>query len=174
MLTTLTRKFCPLLTMALATVGCGKKITDATVAQGDSSVNNQELSSIYHLSLNSQIERYAQYRLPEPAIFSFPEAVRVVAGTPTNQVLEISYDVQEEDDSFFLIKCFYSPIPQRTDYMALSGCVNQFNQSIGSSTSDYQLPLRKDHIIQLKFSNPNENSLIINATYQMNWVTPTI
>lgn len=174
MLNTLTRKFCPLLTLAFATVGCGKKITDATVDRGNSSVNNQELSSIYHLSFNSQIERFAQYRLPEPAKFFFPESVRVIAGTPTNQVLEISYDVNEEDDSFFLMKCFYSAAPARPDYLALSSCVNHENQSIDGSMYNYQFPLRKDQIIQLKFSDPNESSLIVNATYQMNWVLPSL
>lgn len=174
MLTTVTKKLCPLLTLAFATVGCGKKIGDATVGRGDTSLNNQELSSIYHLSLNSQIERYAQYRLPEPASFYFPEFVDVVAGTITNQVLEISYDVNELDTDFFLMKCYYSPTNVKPNSLILTNCVNQFNQNIDGSMYDYKLPLRKDHIIQLKFSDPNESSLVVNATYRMNWVVPTL
>lgn len=169
MLFNLTRKICPLMTLAIATIGCGKKITQADARPGNST-DYQETSSTFIIGLDGSKETMKEVRLPESAQFFFPDRLQVLSGDTNGKLVEIAYDVDEFDNDYFRYKCAY--VPSINPYeMTLDKCVNDDEYDIGD-VSNYEFPFRRNAIIQMRFSGAPAQDLNVEAIYSMDWIAP--
>ena len=86
MLNNLTCKLLPLMYLALATTGCGKKIAESS-NQLFFQIENQELPSTYIVRIDGSIESRKNYLMPLPAQFEIPDRLRVKSGSTLNKVV---------------------------------------------------------------------------------------
>lgn len=169
MLFKMTRKICPLMSLAIATIGCGKKITEADSRPG-SSVENQEIPSTFVIGLDGARSSRKIVRLPEAARFYIPDRLQVIYGDTNGKVVEIAYDVDEDDDDIYRFKCAY--VSSINPYeMTLDKCVNDDEVDYGD-ISNYEFPLKKNSIIQMRFTGAPARGLSVEAIYSMRWVAP--
>jgi hypothetical protein len=169
MLITLTRKICPLMTLAIATIGCGKKITQADARPGNST-ENQEIPSTFVIGLDGSSQSRKEVRLPESARFYIPDRLQVLSGNTNGKFVEIAYDVDEDDDDFYRFKCAY--VSSINPYeMTLDKCVNDDEIDYGD-VSNYEFPLKRNAIIQMRFTGAPAQDLNVEAIYSMKWIAP--
>jgi hypothetical protein len=169
MLTTLTRKLCPLLSLAIASLGCGKKIADAETQSGRSR-DNQELPSTHVLRLDgSQVSRKLFF-MPEDVNFKVPDRLRVLIGQTTGKQVEISYEVNEYDRDDFQFKCTYTASHNPSE-MILDKCVDYHDYDFGD-VSGHTFGLRQNDAIEMKFTGANASDMVVDAIYSMKWIVP--
>ncbi len=169
MLTMLTRKLCPLLSLAIATIGCGKKITDAETKPGRTS-ENQELPSAYVIKLDGSQASRKNYYLTEDAQFKVPDRLLVRAGNTAGKIVEIAHDVNEYDSEDYFYKCSYKAAPNPNE-MILDKCVDYDGDDFGD-VSNHVFTLYKNRVLQMRFAGAPSADLIVEAIYSMNWVYP--
>ena len=167
MLKNLTYKFWPLVYLALATFGCGKKIAEPS-NQSSFQIENQELPATYVVRLDGSMESRRNYLMPLPAQFEIPDRLRIKSGSSLNKVVEISYDVNEFDDDDFQFKCSYAASVNSNE-MILKNCVDYDGDDFGD-ISGHQFGLRSNDIIQLRFTGASSTDLVVEAIYSMNWI----
>lgn len=167
MLTTLTRKLCPLMSLAIATIGCGKKVNDADT-QPARSTENQELPSAYVIRLDGSQMSSKNNRMVGNAQFKVPDAVIVRTGSSAGKAVELAYNVNEYDSEDFDFKCMYAPSsdPSR---LALTKCVDYDGEDLGD-VSNETFRLYKNDIIQMRFTGAQSSDLIVEAIYSMKWI----
>lgn len=169
MLTTLTRKLCPLLSLAMATIGCGKKLEDAET-KSRRSTENQELPSTYVIQLDGGQVYHKNYFLTESAQFKIPDRIRVRQGSTSGKVVEIAHDVNEYDGEDFFYKCSYKASANPNE-MILDKCVDYDGDDFGD-VSNHIFTLYKNEVVQMRFAGAPSADLIVEAIYSMNWIYP--
>lgn len=165
MLLALTRKFCPLLGLALATVGCGKKISEADT-QPANNTENQELPSTYIIQLDGSLHSKQSFILPKNALFQIPDSIKVRSGSTQNKVVDIVYDVDLYDPDVFDFKCSYVTSSNPSE-MILNYCENDNGNDFYDTTSYF--PLKEGQQIVMKFSGAPSPDLLVEAFYFMRW-----
>lgn len=167
MLKALTRKLCPLMSLAIATMGCGKKITEPK-AQPARQTQNQELPSTYIIRLDGSEASRKNFYMPGPAQFEIPDRLIVRQGSTIKKVVEIAYDVNEFDSDDYQFKCSYysSYSPQE---MILTSCVDYDGNDFGDLAGQ-KFTLRYNDIIQMRFTGASASDLIVEAIYSMKWI----
>lgn len=165
MLLALTRKFCPLLGFALATVGCGKKISEAK-SQPAHNTENQELPSTYIIQLNGNLQSSQTYTIPKNTLFRLPDRILVRSGTTRNKVVDIVYDVDPYDTDVFDFKCSYVASSNPSE-MILNYCENDNGNDFYDTTTYF--PLKEGQKIMMKFSGASSPDLLVEAIYSMRW-----
>ena len=167
MLNNLTCKLLPLMYLALATTGCGKKIAEPS-NQTSFQIENQELPATYIVRLDGSIESRKNYLMPLPAQFEIPDRLRVKSGSTLNKVVEISYDVNKFDNDDFQFKCSYVASVNSNE-MILKKCIDYDGDDFGDISAQ-QFSLRSSDIIQLRFTGASSTDLVVEAIYSMNWI----
>jgi hypothetical protein len=167
MLNTLTRKLCPLMYLAIATVGCGKKITESTSATVRQT-ENQELPSAYVITINGAENSRKNYWLPQPAQFEIPRRLRVNQGTTFQKGVDISFDVNEFDSDDYQFRCSYVPSSDPSE-MRLKSCFDYDGNDFGDVTG-HQFSLRTNDIIQIRFTGAQADDLEVDAVFSMKWI----
>lgn len=167
MLLTLTRKLCPLMSLAIATIGCGKKIAEQKTTTARLT-ENQELPSAYVIRLDGTEGSRKNYTIPRPTQFEIPERLKVRQGNTTNKIVEIAYDVNQFDSEDFQFKCMYVPSPNPSE-MTLSKCVDYDGDDFGN-VSGHKFALRFKDIVQMRFTGAPASDLVVEAIYSMNWI----
>lgn len=167
MLRTLTRKLCPLMSLAIVTVGCGKKIQEPK-AEPTRQSHNQEISSIYKLVLNGSEASYKNYTLPKSAQFEIPKLINVVEGLSEGKKIEIAFDVDEFDSNDFHFKCSYVSSPSQVTFMVLSGCEDYDGYRFDVDQQIF--PQRKGSILQIRFAGSTGKDLSVEAVFGMTWI----
>lgn len=168
MLTLLTRKLCPLLSLAVVTIGCGKKINEGKGSSANQTTQNQERPSTYILRLDGRTETSKQYKTPQYVRrFQIPEELVVRSGNPQGVEVQVAYQVDEEYDDFYNYRCNYiaSANPTR---MVLKECVDIDDYNYGDVSNQW-FSLDQDEIIQLKFVNDKSNNVVVDIIYNMEW-----
>lgn len=167
MLATVTRKLCPLMTLAIATIGCGKKINDAD-AQPARQTENAEIPSAYVIRLDGSNTSRTYERIPQNAQFKIPERLNVQAGDTANKIVEIAYEVNEYDPDDYLYKCSYksSSVPHE---MVLDKCVDYDDHDFGD-VSEQTFTLYRNDIIQMRFTGASASDVVVEAIYSMKWL----
>lgn len=165
MLLTLTRKICPLLSLAIATVGCGKKISEPKALPA-SSTENQELPSTYIIQLDGSEASSKTYTLPRNTLFQIPERLKVRAGATLNKVVDIIYDVDPYDSDVYDFKCSYVTSSNPAE-MKLTYCQNDNGNDFYDITTFF--PLKEGQSIVMKFTGASSPDLIVEAIYSMKW-----
>ena len=169
MLHMLTRKLCPLLSLAIASIGCGKKIAE-TKTQPGLITENQELPSAYVIRLDGSQSSRKNYFLTEDAQFKIPDRLLVRQGSTAGKVVEIAHDVNEYDSNDYFYKCSYKASANPNE-MILYKCVDYDGDNFGD-VSSHIFTQYKNEIIQMRFSGAQASDLIVEAVYSMNWVYP--
>jgi hypothetical protein len=166
MLTSFARKICPLITLAIATMSCGKKIQDPNPAPSRKT-ENQTIPSTYIIKLDGAEASRKNYFMPEYGQFEIPDRLKVRSGVTTNKVVEIAYEVNKYEDDDFQFKCIYVASSNQSE-MILSDCVDYDGDSFGNM-SGHIFGLRKDDIIQLRFTGAQAQDLVVEVIYSMSW-----
>jgi hypothetical protein len=169
MLTTLTRKLCPLLSLAIFTLGCGKEISEPETQLGRTR-DNQEIPSTFVLRLDGTQTSKKVYYMPEDASFKIPDRLNVKSGATNGKMVEIIYQIDKYDSEYFQFGCSYVPSINSTE-MLLQRCFDYENNDFGD-VSRQIFALYKNDSIQLKFKDSSRSDLIIEAIYNMNWIIP--
>jgi hypothetical protein len=168
MLTMLTRKLCPLMTLAIATLGCGKKITEDSSKVTKPDRQNIQLPSSYMIQLDGSKDSRLSYELPAAANFEIPDRIKVKQGKPIGKTVEIAHNLNPYDSNQYDFKCTYKSIGSDLE-MVLQKCATM-NEDF--SDIEYQLPqiLDEKDIIQIRFTGPSASDLIVEAFYSMDWI----
>lgn len=166
MLKTWSLKLCPFLTLAMATVGCGKKISENAGSPASQTQNQQRPSSLI-LRLNSDDQSSLQYRMPQPGRFTIPESLIVRSGNPIGRKVEISYNVDPTFDDDYDYKCNYISKGSSSE-MFLDKCLD-YNDGNFGDVSEQTFALYQDEIIQVRFTDSSSNPLSLDIIYNMTW-----
>lgn len=167
MLKSLTKKLCPLMSLAITTLSCGKKISESH-AGPTIQTQNQVLPSSYVLRLDGLGASWQQTRLPKNAQFEVPSRIRVRAGDSVNKVVELSFDVNNYDSEDFQFKCIYQGVPSEAD-LILDKCINYDGDHLGD-VRGYIFTLYQNDIIQINFTGDTAQDLIVDAVFSMRWI----
>lgn len=166
MLNGLTRKFCPFLTLALATISCGKKITDPKSGPSRTT-ENQEPSSTVMLTLDGSTgSSTLTYKMPRNGRFELPDQLRVT-GNKSNQIVEVRYDVDPYDSDLFEFKCSYSA--STSEIMRLNKCESWYGGDFGD-LSGITFGFKKDTIFEMRFGATGPHDLKVNIFYDITWL----
>lgn len=166
MLNTLTRKLCPFVTLAIATIGCGKKIADPE-SQPARQTENQELPSAYVLRLDGSESSKKDYPMVRSANFRIPDMLKVRQGDTSGKVVEIAFDVNPYDSDDYEFKCSYTASANASE-MKLVNCVNYDGDDYGD-VSNEEFRLYKGDLIQMRFAGAPSQGLIVEAIFSMKW-----
>ncbi len=169
MLNLMTRKLCPLLSLAIATIGCGKKISDAETQPGRTT-ENQELPSAYVIKLDGSQTSRKNYFLTEDAQFRIPDRLLVRDGSTAGKVVEIAHDVNQYDSEDYFYKCSYKASPNPNE-MILDKCVDYDGDDFGD-VSSHVFTLYKNEVVQMRFAGAAASGLVVEAIYSMTWIYP--
>lgn len=165
MLLALARKICPILSLAIATVGCGKKISEAQTEPARS-IENQELPATYIIRLDGSEYSSQTYILPRNASFQIPDRLKVRTGSTLNKVVDIIYDVDQYDSDVYDFKCSYVTSSSPNE-MTLTYCENDNGNDFYDTVSLF--PIKEGQSIVMKFSGASSPDLVVEAIYNMNW-----
>lgn len=166
MLCKLIRKLCPLMSLAIATTGCGKKISDSS-PKSSRQTQNQELPSAYVIRLDGSQGSKKDYFMPLPTRFTIPDLVRVRAGSTSGKQVDIVYDANQYDSDDYQFKCTYIPASTPSE-MRLKNCVDYDGMDFGD-VSSHVFNLYHNDVIQIRFSGAPAPDLIVDAVYSMKW-----
>ncbi len=167
MLTTLTHKLCPLLTLLVATMSCGKKIAD-TKSGPEQQIQNQVTPKTYILELDGTKASIMNHPLPRAARFEIPDRLKVRRGSTAGKAVEIAYDVNKFDSEDFEFRCNYVPSANPSEFV-LKKCVDYDGDDFGDLTG-HQFSLRTNEIIQLRFTGAPARDLTVEVIYSMDWI----
>lgn len=154
------------MSLAIATIGCGKKVTEGDT-QAARNTENQELPSAYIIRLDGSQASRKQFTMIEAAKFGIPDILKVRSGSTAGKSVEIAYDVNEYDSDDFQFKCTYAASGNPNE-MALQKCVDYDNDDFGD-VSNHEFTLYKHDIIQMRFTGATSTDLVVEAIYSMKW-----
>ena len=166
MLTILTRKLCPLMSLAIASVGCGKKINEPK-SELSRQTEGQKVPSAYVMRLDGSKASTSLYAIPGDATFLIPDKLIVRSGSTTSKEVEVSYNIDEFDTEIYDYKCIYIAT-SNPSYMKLEKCID-YNGSDFGDVSEARFSLEKHQLIQMKFTGARASDLVVESIHTMNW-----
>src|SRR5687768_10350162 len=105
MLSILTKRLCPLMSLALA-FGCGKKINDPKTTPGGSNEEpRQELPSDFSLTINEAQSPITTYKLIRNGWFQLPATLYAREASAIGKQVKIYYNLRSNGDYEF--RCTY-------------------------------------------------------------------
>lgn len=166
MLTLLTRKFCPLMTMALMTVACGKKIGENNSEPGRTT-ENQERPAAYVLQLDTTQGFTKLYQMPQNGRFKIPTELRVRQGNALSKVVEVRYNANPDDSFSYDMKCTYKGIS--SNRMSLTKCIDYDDDDLGN-ISEHLFPLYEEQYIELRITGSSSEGLVVDSIHDVTWL----
>ena len=170
MLSLLSRKLCPLMSLALA-LGCGKKINDPSTS--DVSRTNQtqttELPSVLVLKIDEVLANSFTYQMPKNAWFNLPQKLNVRKGNSAGKRVKIYYNLLSNGEYEF--QCNYKTITINSQ-MEFENCTSSDGVVIVANTSDLErmdFPMDRGSSIRMQLNSPSQSGLIIEASYLVEW-----
>jgi len=156
------------MSLAIATIGCGKKVTEADT-QPAQDTQNQAPSSSYVIRLDGSQASRKTVRFDRGARAILPDQIIVRAGSSTGKNVEIAYDVNEYDSDDYSFKCTYSA-SSNPSIMNVTKCVDYDGEDMGDMTAD-EYPIRKGEVVQIRFSGAAASDMIVDAIYSIKkWI----
>ena len=168
MLALLTKRLCPLMTLALA-FGCGKKINDPETTASSTQGQTPELPTVLTLQINEAQSPIKTYPLSQNAWFKLPLALKGQSGNVTGKIVKIFYNVVDASDYEF--HCTYRSVSSATE-LAFVNCQSQDNIEIISNTADLErmeFPMDKGLSVKMQLTNPSGTNLKIDSVYLVDW-----
>jgi hypothetical protein len=166
-LTTITRKLCPLITLAIATIGCGKKISESGTDVARSIEQHQESSVVIVKLIGNESSRKS-YSIPRNGIFSMPSSLRVRQGSGIGKTVVIHYNIDESDPEDYMFKCTYHSLNEETE-LPLNNCKDRYGMDLGHIIDDHQFPFYYGKLINIKLTTGSSRDLVIDAIYSIDW-----
>ncbi|HXH29933.1 MAG TPA: hypothetical protein VNJ01_03905 [Bacteriovoracaceae bacterium] len=166
MLKLLSRKLCPFLSLAVATVGCGKKLTEPKT-QPVQVVENQELPTTISIELNTSVSAKAQFKIPQNGWFNLPEKLIVNDGSAIGKEVEISYNVDAEIEEDYEFVCTYTSTGSSSE-LQLSTCKDSYGGNFGNVMGNV-FPMDEGKLIEVRLTTPSSKDLVLNAIYSVVW-----
>ena len=170
MLSILTKRLCPLMSLALA-FGCGKKINDPKTTSGDNQTQSQvqELPAILTLQVNEATSPIKLYELPKNAWFKLPTKLLAVEGSARSKKVKIYYNLLKSGEYEF--NCSYLSTTSTTE-LAFEKCESSSGLEIISNPKDLEgmvFPMDKGSSVKLQLTNPTGSGMKINSAYIVDW-----
>ncbi len=170
----MTRKLCPLMTLALA-FGCGKKIGDAKTTAAGTSHQGQESSSLVTIQIDSATSKRTVYPITRSGDFKgLPSKLLVRQGNATGAIVKIYYNVEDplvdEYSENYAFVCTYKSTDNYSE-LPLQKCVNWNGADYGDVTNpdDTNFMLQGKYI-QMELKTNHSENLIIQAKYNVEWI----
>jgi hypothetical protein len=164
MLNFVSKKLCPFLTVAIASLGCGKQITEDT-SESARIIQNQELPNSLILNLDSQNGLRLDYEIPQNANIVMPETLLVSMNNTDFKQVTIKYNLDPISEEYDY-ECTYGSSTSLNE-LTLKKCLDYFGEII-TSTSDFELPIYFQKTIRMELSTPQVN-LNVKAVYLVDW-----
>ncbi len=170
MLTFLTKRLCPLMSLALA-FGCGKKINDPATSDVNRTDQTQttELPAVLTIQLQEAVSSVKTYQLSRNAWFNLPEKLTVRAGNAVGKRVTIYYNLLTNGDYEFL--CNYKSVSSATQ-LNFQNCESSDQVQIVSNVTDLgkmDFPMDKGSSVKVQLTNPTAAGLVIDSTYLVDW-----
>jgi hypothetical protein len=168
MLAILTKRLCPLMSLALA-FGCGKKINDPETNSGSTQAQNQELPAVVTVQVDEVVSPITMYALSENAWFKLPTKLRAIQGSAAGRKIKIYYNLLNSGEYEF--NCSYSSISSVTE-MPFDKCESSDGRELISNNTDLSnmvFPMDKGSSIKMQLTNPAGTGLKIDSTYLVDW-----
>lgn len=170
MLSFLSKRLCPLMSLALA-FGCGKKINDPATSDVNRTGQTQttELPSVLTIQLQEAVASFKTYQLSRNAWFNLPDKLTVKAGNGTGKRVTIFYNLLTNGDYEF--RCHYKSVTSATQ-LNFENCESSDQVQIVSNVADLEkmdFPMDKGSAVKVQLNNPTAGGLIIDSTYLVEW-----
>ncbi len=168
MLLYLARKFCPLMSLALA-FGCGKDITDSKVSDLNSSTQGQLLPDTLTLELDDMVSSRVSHVLDRDGIFTLPSKLQVSQGNGTGKTIKITYNIVDEYD--FEFSCFYTSVSS-TNEIPLDYCLSSDERDLGltqANIEEFPFPMDQEKSIEMEVVGPRFSGLVISSSFSVDW-----
>lgn len=167
MLSLLTKRLCPLMSLALA-FGCGKKINDpATSDNGRSIANTEPDPSSIVIRFDETVAPTKSYLFKKSAYLHLPPKFVVSAGNAAGRKMEIYFNYQQEDEWEFF--CTYKSSTSTTE-LTFYSCEDSRGDIFMTQANyheDSDIPMDEGKQIHMKLTNPNGTGLKVNATFNI-------
>lgn len=171
MLSLLTKRLCPLMSLAIA-FGCGKKINDPKTTPDTancSTCQTTELPATLTLQINEAVSAIKSYDLTKNAWFNLPAKLQAVEGSAVGKRVKIYYNLLSSGDYEF--HCFYKSktAPKVLDF---EKCESKQGTEIISNVTDLvnaDFPMDKNTSIKMQLLNGTQTGLVIESTYMVDW-----
>lgn len=166
MLLGITKKICPFLTLAFATIGCGKNIND-----GKSSIVQSvktELSPRFVLDFSSLEGLTKSFKVPQDGRFYIPKTVKVTAGNGIGKRMSISYNY-DADTKDYEFRCKYSSLASATE-LTLQTCYDSHDREL--SQDDINLNtffIDLGFFIRIELLTPTDSTLEVEFIHDITW-----
>lgn len=168
MLALLTKRLCPLMTLALA-FGCGKKINDPETTSSSTQGQGHELPTVLTLQINEAQSPVKSYNLTQNAWFNLPTTLTSVSGDVTGKIVEIYYNM--ESDTEYEFRCTYRSTSSATK-LAFVNCETQDDHVFISNSHDLErmeIPMDKGFSMKMQLTNPSGTNLKIESVHLVDW-----
>ncbi len=168
MLLILTKKLCPLMSLALA-FGCGKQINEPKTTDNNGTSQSQELPSVLTLQIEEAVSMQKIYYLQRNAWFKLPSKLKTHGESAVGKRVKILYNVLA--NNYYEFHCFYKSQNHATE-LALENCESSQGVEIISRASDLEsmdFPMDKDLSVKMQLTNGSNTGIKIDAIYLVDW-----
>lgn len=166
MLNSLNSKICPILTLMVTLVGCGKNVKD-TQADALVTAQNQATTDNVILEVNGAISSSSYYTIPRNGITTLPDKIKVTKGTVGSKKVVITYNIVPEDQAIYEFKCDYTGNSGSTD-LYLNTCSDSYGGNFGD-VSGAQFPMDAKKLIKMQISGSGNTGVSLNTQFTFNW-----
>jgi len=164
MLKVLNKKICPILTIALATLGCGKQITEDSPEEINV-VENQELPAALVINLNSNDNQSTLYEIPQNANIVMPDYLKISGPDSKTKTVVISYNYDVESQ-LFDYQCVYKSIPNQVD-LFLYNCNDNYGSTL-SEVTNFEFPIYYAKFIKVELIEKTQD-ISVSAIFNVDW-----
>jgi hypothetical protein len=168
MLSNLTKKLCPLVSLAIA-FGCGKKISDPKATTASTQGQTLELSTDLKIEVNESESPFKRYELPKNAWFQLPTKLLAKEGNAIGKQIKIYYNLWSSGKYEF--QCSYRSTSKATE-LAFEKCVSSSGVEIISNSGDMEnvdFPMDKGASVKVQLTNPTGTGMRIESSYIVDW-----
>lgn len=166
MLSLLTKRLCPLLSLAL-TFGCGKKINDVEVTPRQPSFVEGATAESINISVDQSISPFKIYTMTEDLYLNLPSTLAVKTENGFGQKVKITYNLRE--DNTYEFHCFYESVASATE-LTFDRCVSFAGREYLIEASDLEFmdfPIDHGTGIKVEILNPTQQELKIQSTFKI-------
>jgi hypothetical protein len=168
MLTNLSKRLCPFMTLAIA-FGCGKKINDPKITELSRQNQNQELPSTLIIQLDESESAMTTYKMPRNAWFKLPTKIRAKQASAAGKSVKVFYNYTSEGHYEF--HCYYNSAVLATE-LTFEKCQASDDVTIISNPDDLEkmdFPIDKDTSVKMELTNPSGSGIKLEAAYLVDW-----
>lgn len=163
----MTLKLCPLLSLLLTVVSCGKKATSSDTAEEKPRVDNQVPASNLILELDTSKGKTLNFKVPRNGTFAIPDMLRIKSGSLPGRKVSVTYDINPKDPADFAIQCDYVTSSDEPELMDVETCYDIDGVDIGNYTTE-PLPMHANYNIKMELQGGNTLARIF-AYFTVEW-----